>query len=148
MLAVTWPSFSLPYYLGSAYFAGEVRNARRGQLLAGPLTAIVAVIGCLILVWVSLSRLGPEFLGSMAAADPATLGMSGAPTYMEVAAGASGNGLVGVLILVGFGSWLIPTVPMSLLIMTRCMLGWSMDRIAPDSLSKASTRRRTRRTSR
>ena len=24
LLAVTWPSFSLPYYLGSAYFAGEV----------------------------------------------------------------------------------------------------------------------------
>ena len=28
LLAVTWPSFSLPYYLGSAYFAGEVRSAQ------------------------------------------------------------------------------------------------------------------------
>jgi basic amino acid/polyamine antiporter, APA family len=140
LLAVTWPSFSLPYYLGSAYFAGEVRNARRGQLLAGPATAIVAVIGCLILVWVSLGRLGPEFLGSLAAADPAKLGMSGAPTYMEVAAGSSGNVVLGALILLGFGSWLVPTVPMSLLIMTRCMFGWSMDRIAPDALSKVSAR--------
>jgi basic amino acid/polyamine antiporter, APA family len=140
VLAVTWPSFSLPYYLGSAYFAGEVRNARRGQLLAGPVTAIVAVIGCLILVWVSLGRLGPEFLGSVAAADPAKLGLDGAPTYMEVAAGSSGSGVLGVLILVGFGSWLIPTVPMSLLIMTRCMFGWSMDRIAPGGLSRVSAK--------
>ena len=29
VLAITWPSFSLPYYLGSAYFAGEVRSGRR-----------------------------------------------------------------------------------------------------------------------
>ena len=31
VLAITWPSFSLPYYLGSAYFAGEgpVRAAAR-----------------------------------------------------------------------------------------------------------------------
>src|SRR4029078_1994550 len=50
LLAVTWPSVSLPYSLGSAYFAGEVRNARRAQLLAGPVTAVVAVIGSLHLV--------------------------------------------------------------------------------------------------
>lgn len=37
VLAITWPSFSLPYFLGSAYFAGEVRAGRRAQLLAGPL---------------------------------------------------------------------------------------------------------------
>jgi amino acid transporter len=140
ILAVTWPSFSLPYYLGSAYFAGEVRNARRAQLLAGPATAVVAVLGSLILVWISLGQLGGGFLGSMAAADPTKLGLGGGPTYMEVAAGSSGSTILGVLILLGFGSWLIPTVPMSLLIMTRCMLGWSMDRIAPDALSKVSPR--------
>lgn len=140
ILAVTWPSFSLPYYLGSAYFAGEVRNARRAQLLAGPATAIVAVIGSLILVWVSLGQLGSGFLGSVAAADPAKLGLGAGPTYMEVAAGSSGSTILGILILVGFGSWLLPTVPMSLLIMTRCMLGWSMDRIAPDVVSRVSPR--------
>jgi basic amino acid/polyamine antiporter, APA family len=140
VLAITWPSFSLPYYLGSAYFAGEVRAGRRTQLLAGPFTAAIAVAGSLILVGLSLSRLGPGFLGSVAAATPAKLGLAGAPTYMEVAAGSSGNIVLGILILLGFGSWLIPTVPMSLLIMTRCMFGWSMDRVAPDGLSKVSAR--------
>jgi hypothetical protein len=66
LLAVTWPSFSLPYYLGSSYFAGEVRANRRAQLLAGPITALVAVAGALVLIWVSLGRLGSEFLGSIA----------------------------------------------------------------------------------
>jgi amino acid transporter len=140
LLAVTWPSFSLPYYLGSAYFAGEVRANRRAQLLAGPLTALVAVAGALILIGVSLGRLGSEFLGSVAAADPAALGLSSSPTYMETAAGASGSTILGVLIILGFGSWLIPTVPMSLLIMTRCMFGWSMDRVAPEGLARVSTR--------
>ena len=140
LLAVTWPSFSLPYYLGSAYFAGEVRNARRAQLLAGPVTAVVAVIGSLILIWLSLGKLGGDFLGSIAAADPAALGLGGSPTYMEVAAGSSGSTILGILILIGFGSWLVPTVPMSLLIMTRCMFGWSMDRIAPEALSRVSPR--------
>jgi APA family basic amino acid/polyamine antiporter len=140
VLAITWPSFSLPYYLGSAYFAGEVRSGRRVQLLAGPVTALVGVGGALILLALSLGRLGSGFLGSMAAADPAKLGLAGAPTYMEVSAGSSGNIVLGILILVGFGSWLIPTVPMSLLIMTRCVLGWSMDRVAPDALSRVSSR--------
>jgi amino acid transporter len=140
LLAVTWPSFSLPYYLGSAYFAGEVRNARRAQLLAGPVTAVVAVIGSLILIWLSLGKLGGDFLGALASTDPAAIGLGGNPTYMEVAAGSSGSTILGVLILVGFGSWLVPTVPMSLLIMTRCMFGWSMDRIAPDALAKVSPR--------
>jgi len=140
VLAITWPSFSLPYFLGSAYFAGEVRSGRRAQLLAGPFTAAVSVVGSLIIVWLSLGRLGSGFLGSLAAADPSKLGLAGAPTYMEVAAGSSGNIVLAIVILLGFGSWLIPTVPMSLLIMTRCMFGWSMDRVAPDGLSKVSAK--------
>jgi APA family basic amino acid/polyamine antiporter len=140
ILAVTWPSFSLPYYLGSAYFAGEVRTGKRAQLLAGPVTAVIGVIGSLVLIGLSLSRLGSDFLGSVAAADPAKLGLGGSPTYMEVAAGSSGNVILGALIIIGFGSWLVPTVPMSLLIMTRCMFSWSMDRVAPDALSKVSPR--------
>ena len=140
VLAITWPSFSLPYYLGSAYFAGEVRAGRRTQLLAGPVTAAIAVVGSLILVGLSLGRLGSGFLGSIASATPGKLGFGGAPTFMEVAAGSSGNIVLGILILIGFGSWLVPTVPMSLLIMTRCMFGWSMDRVAPDALAKVSSR--------
>lgn len=140
VLAITWPSFSLPYYLGSAYFAGEVRARKSAQLLAGPITAVIAVIGSVVLIAISLGRLGADFLGSISAADPASMGLGGTPTYMEVAAGSSGNTVLGVLIIVGFGSWLIPTVPMSLLIMTRCMFGWSMDRVAPDALSKVGTR--------
>jgi APA family basic amino acid/polyamine antiporter len=140
VLAITWPSFSLPYYLGSAYFAGEVRSGRRVQLLAGPVTALIGLAGSLILVALSLGRLGSGFLGSMAAADPSKLGLGSSPTYMEVSAGSTGNIVLGVLILIGFGSWLVPTVPMSLLIMTRCMFGWSMDRVAPDALSRVSSR--------
>jgi len=147
VLAITWPSFSLPYYLGSAYFAGEVRSGRSAQLLAGPITALVAVVGSLVLVGLSLGRLGADFLGSVAAADPASMGLSGSPTYMEVAAGSSGNTVLGILIIIGFGSWLIPTVPMSLLIMTRCMFGWSMDRVALRSWPR-SVPGRTRPTSR
>jgi amino acid transporter len=143
LLAVTWPSFSLPYYLGSAYFAGEVRSGKRTQLLAGPLTAAVGVLGSILLIWLSLGRLGENFLGSVAAADPTLLGLSSAPTYMETAAAASGNPVLAVLIIVGFGSWLIPTVPMSLLIMTRCMFAWSMDRVAPAALSRVSARTNT-----
>jgi APA family basic amino acid/polyamine antiporter len=140
LLAVTWPSFSLPYYLGSAYFAGEVRAGKRAQLLAGPATALIGVLGSLVLIGLSLGRLGSDFLGSVAYADPASMGLSSSPTYMETAAGASGSTFLGVLIIIGFGSWLLPTVPMSLLIMTRCMLSWSMDRVAPSALSKVSTR--------
>jgi APA family basic amino acid/polyamine antiporter len=140
ILAVTWPSFSLPYYLGSAYFAGEVRSGKRATLLAGPLTAGIGILGSALLLWLSLGKMGDNFLGSVAAADPSALGLSAAPTYMESAAASSGNPVLAVLIILGFGSWLIPTVPMSLLIMSRCMLGWSMDRVAPAWLSKVSAR--------
>jgi amino acid transporter len=137
-LAVTWPSFSLPYYVGSAYFAGEVRTNRKAQMIAGPLTCVVAVIGSIVLVALSLSRLGSGFLGSIAAASPAALGLTRSPTYMEIAAGASGNTFLGLLIILGFGSWLFPTVPMSLLIMSRCMFGWSMDRVTPNWMSRVN----------
>lgn len=140
LLAVTWPSFSLPYYLGSAYFAGEVRSARRSQLLAGPLTALVGVLGAVLLLWTSLGKLGDDFLGSVGYAGGDAIGLSSTPTYMETAAAASGNVVLGVLIVLGFGSWLIPTVPMSLLIMSRCMLAWSMDRVVPEKLSAVNPR--------
>ena len=140
VLAISWPSFSLPYYLGSAYFAGEVRAGRRAQLIAGPITGLIGAAGALILIVLSLGKLGSGFLGSIAAADPGKLGIARTPTYMEVAAGSSHNIVLGCLILIGFGSWLVPTVPMSLLIMTRCMLAWSMDRVAPEALGRVSSR--------
>ncbi|CAN5209285.1 APC family permease [soil metagenome] len=143
LLAVTWPSFSLPYYLGSAYFAGEVRSGKRTQLLAGPLTAAVGVLGSILLIALSLGKLGGDFLGSVAYAGGEPLGLATAPTYMETAAAASGNPVLAVLIILGFGSWLVPTVPMSLLIMTRCMFAWSMDRVAPAALSRVSARTNT-----
>lgn len=140
VLAVTWPSFSLPFYLGSAYFAGEVRSARVSQLLAGPITAVIALVAALLVALIALNGVGESFLGALAAASPEATGLGGAPTYMEVAAIASGNPILGSLIIVGFASWLFPTVPMSLLLMTRCIFAWSMDRVVPDSLSKVTER--------
>src|ERR1700733_7595805 len=70
VLAITWPSFSLPYYLGSAYFAGEVRAARRVQLIAGPITGLIGAAGALILIVLSLGRLGGGFLGPLPPAAP------------------------------------------------------------------------------
>jgi amino acid transporter len=140
ILAVSWPSFSLPYYLGSAYFAGEVRSSKTAQLLAGPLTATIAFIAAMVLAFLVFNAIGEVFLGSLVAASPEATGLGGAPTYMEVAAIASGNPLVGALIIIGFGSWLFPTVPMSLLLMTRCIFAWSMDRVVPDTLAKVSDR--------
>jgi amino acid transporter len=140
ILAVTWPSFSLPFYLGSAYFAGEVRSARLSQLLAGPITATIALVAALVVAALAFNGIGQSFLGALVAASPEATGLSGAPTYMEVAAIASGNPLLGALIIVGFASWLFPTVPMSLLLMTRCIFAWSMDRVVPDTLSKVTER--------
>ena len=140
ILAVTWPAFSMPFYLGSAYFAGEVRSARMSQLLAGPITATIALVGALFVAYVAFSGVGESFLGAIAAASPEATGLGGTPTYMEVAAIASGNPLIGTIIIVGFASWLFPTVPMSMLLMTRCIFAWSMDRVVPDALSKVTER--------
>ncbi|HVA84721.1 MAG TPA: amino acid permease, partial [Candidatus Saccharimonadales bacterium] len=140
ILAVSWAAFSLPFYLGSAYFAGEVRSARLSQLLAGPITAIIAFVAALVLAFLALNAIGQTFLASLVAASPSATGLGGAPTYMEVAAIATGNPLIGSLIIIGFASWLFPTVPMSLLIMTRCIFAWSMDRVVPDGLSKVTER--------
>jgi len=140
LLAVSWPAFSLPFYLGSAYFAGEVRSARMAQLLAGPVTAIIAFVAAIIVAFLALNAIGQGFLASLVAASPSATGLGGAPTYMEVAAIASGNPVIGSLIIIGFASWLFPTVPMSLLIMTRCIFAWSMDRVVPDNLSKVTER--------
>jgi amino acid transporter len=140
ILAISWPSFSLPYYLGSAYFAGEVRSGRTAQLLAGPITATIAFVAALVVAFLALNAIGQGFLGALQAASPEATNLGAAPTYMEVAAIASGNPILGALIILGFGSWLFPTVPMSLLIMTRCIFAWSMDRVVPDSLAKVSER--------
>jgi amino acid transporter len=140
VLAITWPSFSLPYYLGSSYFAGEVRSGRTAQLLAGPVTAIIAFVAAIVLAFLTLNAIGETFLASLGAASPEATGLGGAPTYMEVAAIASGSPIVGSLIIIGFASWLFPTVPMSLLLMTRCIFAWSMDRVIPDGFAKVTER--------
>lgn len=140
ILAVTWPAFSLPYYLGSSYFAGEVRSAKTAQLLAGPITALIAFVAAIVVAFLALNAIGDTFLASLTAASPEATGLGGAPTYMEVAAIASGNPIIGSLIIIGFASWLFPTVPMSLLLMTRCIFAWSMDRVIPDGFAKVTER--------
>ncbi len=140
ILAVSWTAFSMPFYLGSAYFAGEVRSARTPQLLAGPVTATIAFVGAIVVALLAVNGLGQSFLGALAAASSDATGLAGAPTFMQTAAIASGNPIVGSVIIIGFASWLFPTVAMSLLLMTRCIFAWSMDRVVPDSLSKVSER--------
>jgi amino acid transporter len=133
-----WPAFSLWFAVASVSFAGEVKDVARGQLI-GINGAILSMgVAMLVLVYLFRAAFGSAFLLASGTSSHYTLA---AAPFVNVFTGIAGNNPVltvltflWVLIIAFFvgGTCLV--------YMSRAMLAWSIDGVAPEKLGQVSER--------
>ena len=141
-LAVTLPFYTLGFIFQSAYFGGEIKQGKRSTLLAIPGAQLIAVLMILasIAVFLPIAGLlagtGAQLFGT----DLSATGFTFAPLYTELAAIASGNLLVGLVITIGMFLLFILFVPQTMILLSRNLFAWSFDRLMPDRMASVNER--------
>jgi amino acid transporter len=144
-LAVTLPYYTLGFIFQSAYFGGEIKRGTRNTLLSIPGAQIIAVILIALSVVVLVPKIGTGLLagtGFHLAGDDLSgaTGFMFAPLYTELAAIASGNLVVGLIITVGMLLLFILFVPQTMILLSRNLFAWSFDRLMPTRFGEVNER--------
>jgi amino acid transporter len=138
--AAIWPWLAFNSAIYSSYMGGEVKHADRNQV-AGIMGALAwAGVWTMAATWAMLHLFGNTFWANLGNADPAKYGLSTTPTFGEVSGYAVGNAIVAFLVLVGFMLWSYVWIAPYTVLVTRSMLAWSLDRLAPAKLAEVSER--------
>jgi amino acid transporter len=143
ILPMTWLYLELVFNQSSAYIGGEVRRASRVQLWSMPAAAIAATGILMVLTWAALSSVGFDLWNALGLDGGASLGLSSTPVYDEIAAVASGQTWIAVLILGGFVFWSYTWLPGQILNASRNLVAYAIDGVAPRQLAAVSERRHT-----
>lgn len=143
ILPMTWLYLELVFNQSSAYIGGEVRRASRVQLWSMPAAAVIATVVLLILTLSVLSSVGVNLLGAIGADNGASFGLTSAPIFTEIAAVASGQVWLAVIMLAGFVFWSYTWLPGQMLNASRNMVAYSLDGIMPRQLSYVHKRYHT-----
>lgn len=144
-LAVTLPYYTLGFIFQSAYFGGEIKRGARSTLLSIPGAQIIAVLLIALSVVVMVPKIGAPLLAGtafhLASEDlSGATGFTFAPLYTELAAIASGNLVVGLIITVGMLLLFVLFVPQTIILLSRNLFAWSFDRLMPTRFGEVSER--------
>ncbi|HST54406.1 MAG TPA: APC family permease [Solirubrobacteraceae bacterium] len=141
LLLVSTLWFTFGYVFASNYVGGEIRSSRRTHLWSMPGALLASALVMLLVFPFFTHMVGSDFLQQLNLADPSKLGFpGGAPSYPELAAIASGSPILGTIILLAFPIGILASLPVQTLVITRSMLAWSFDGVAPRGLSYVSDR--------
>lgn len=143
ILMVTLPFYTLAFIFQSVYFGGEIKRGRRGSLLSIPGAHAIAAVCLLLATLAFLTSAGRPFLAGLALTAPADYGFGFTPLYTELAAVASGNVVIGSIIILGFTAMLVIFVPQTMLQLSRNIFAWSFDRLLPDKIAEVNPRTRS-----
>jgi amino acid transporter len=128
----------------SAYIGGEVKEPGRNQVLSGIGALVWLAAWTFLLVVAAFHLLGqPFFINLGSAFETSTFGPGLTPTYATLFVGAMGNGTVTLILMFCFTVLLVTVVGSNMLVASRCMFAWGMDRIAPDWFSKVRAKSAT-----
>ena len=142
-LVLSWPCYNLFWCNASTYFGGEVRQPAKSQMISLPASVLFSGIGIFLLVVLAQSCFGFDVLGVLGRVEPQTYGLTFTPYFNELCAIISPSRLIGVIILVGFLYWCLAWAPVTIGVVTRCLLAWSLDGLLPMRLSQVSARLHT-----
>lgn len=141
-LMLTQPFYALAFIFQSVYFGGEIKRAKRTSILSIPGAHLLATILILAATVAFLSGAGHGFLAGLALTSPGAYKFAFIPLYTEVAAVASGNIVVGTIIILGFTSMLVIFVTQTMLQLSRNIFAWSFDHLLPDKVAEVNQRTR------
>jgi amino acid transporter len=140
---MTWIYLELVFNQSSAYIGGEVKRPGRVQLWSMPFAAVVSVAVAMLTVWVIERSAGLSFMGALSWDAGASLGFSTAPTYTEIAAYASGNTIVALVLSIGFIFWSYTWLPGQIANASRNLLAYGIDGVGPSWLGRVNERTHT-----
>lgn len=103
----------------------------RTQVLSLPIAVIFSGLSMAVLLALTQSRFGLATLGALGRAAPSSFGLTFKPTFNELCAAVSPHPILGVVVLVGFLYWCLAWAPVTIGAITRGLLAWSLDRLAP-----------------
>ena len=141
-LGVAGVTFLLAF--ASASIAGEVRSPRKTQLV-GTVGGTALYTTVALVLFAAISVAVPTSFNKAAAwmsynsADYASI-VPGSPTFITWVSVLTSNTLVLVLVGIGLVVWSYFWLPSAMIIATRNMFAWSMDRLVPAKLSEVSDR--------
>ena len=141
-LMLTQPFYALAFIFQSVYFGGEIKRAKRSGILSIPGAHVIATILIMLATVAFLTGAGHGFLAGLALTSPGAYKFAFTPLYTEIAAVASGNIVVGTIIILGFTSMLIIFVTQTMLQLSRNIFAWSFDHLLPDKVAEISERSR------
>ena len=138
--------FAVTWLLGyaSTYIAGEVRSPKRTQIV-GSVYGSLLYAAVSILLLLAIYRSVPSEFNKAAAwmnynsADYYSIVPSD-PTFVTWAAAMVHSTFVLVVIAVGLVVWSFFWLPSAMIIATRAIFAWSLERLAPTSLSGVNSR--------
>ena len=143
LIPITWIYLELVFNQSSAYIGGEVKRASRIQLWSMPVTAVICVAIAMLLTALFQTTIGTAFLGAVSWDAGATLGLSSAPTFSELAAYMSNSTIVALIVGVGFVFWSYTWLPGQILNASRNLLAYSLDGVFPARLGEVNERYHT-----
>jgi amino acid transporter len=139
--STTWPLVFLAVAFYGAYVGGEVKSPARSQMLGG-LACLGFLTAMAILVIGGMSSLfGQPFFANLSnAMASSTFGLAAAPSFAALTSGAIGNGWVTIVLMLGFMTYPLIMVGAIIVLASRCILAWGLDRLLPDAVSRVSQR--------
>ncbi len=145
LIPITWIYLELVFNQSSAYIGGEVKRASRIQLWSMPIAAMTSIGIAIVLTWIIQSAVGTTFLG-VVGWDPYVSNVLGQPypmPFSEIAAYASGNLAVALIVGVGFVFWSYTWLPGQILNASRNLLAYGLDGVLPARFASVSERYHT-----
>ena len=133
-------------YIGftySSYIGGEVKEPARTQPRVIALTLAFAAAMYLICLWRFYEIVDKDFVNSVVYLDNETDGGSGLPVdpVLNLFTGImTGSTILNVLMALSFFLWHFLLLFVIAMICTRNLFAWSVDRVAPDALTKVDRR--------
>jgi basic amino acid/polyamine antiporter, APA family len=136
-------------YIGftySAYIGGEVKEPAKTQPRMIALTLLFAAAMYLLCLWRFYDIVDKDFVNSVVYLDNNTDDGSGLPVspVLNLFTGImTGSTILNVLMALSFFLWHFLLLFVIAMVCTRNLFAWSVDRIAPDALTKVDPRFRT-----
>jgi APA family basic amino acid/polyamine antiporter len=147
LIPITWIYLELVFNQSSAYIGGEVKRASRIQLWSMPIAAIVSVAIAIVLTALIQGVIGTTTLGAIGwdpyLADASVLHQPYALPFTELVAYVAGNGLVALLLGIGFVFWSYTWLPGQILNASRNLLAYGIDGVLPARFGQVSERYHT-----
>ena len=139
--STVWPLVFLAVAFYGAYIGGEVKSPGRNQMMGGVGALVFMTAMALLVIGGMCSLFGTPFFANLSnTMSSSTFGLAAAPSYAALVCGSIGHGWVTIPLMLGFMTYPLIMVGAIMVMASRCVFAWSIDRVLPDAVSKVSAR--------